>query len=194
MSLYLIGLLIVPSTVTPPPPNHYTELSFSWRTQILGRHGFIPAPPYENPLVSIQKNLALVSKNDFIPLIINIPSDFTPTHIFFFKTLLWYPCRYKHRCAVHGDTCLGLWQCWLWLLVKSPKWTSTVVRSRLIKDLSSLGSRLRGLPLRGLFSVHPLFLNLTIMLETVLPRMLSVSAICCNVLPSFFTNTIFYTS
>lgn len=56
--IVLIGLLIVPSTVTPlPPPNHYTELSFSWRTQVLGRHGFITAPPYENPLVSIQKKL-----------------------------------------------------------------------------------------------------------------------------------------
>ena len=87
------------------------------------------------------------------------------TLTFFFTARLWYPCRYEHRCAVRWDTCVGL--IWLNILAKSQREDLRLVRTSLTKHRSSLASRIRGRPPRGLFSVIPLFLNLTITSETV---------------------------
>ena len=117
---------------------------------------------------------------------------FTSQMLKFFLTIrLWYTCRNKHRCVVLLETCLH--PCWLNLFVKSPSGVFLLVRTYLTKDPSSLWSQIRGRPLRNLFFVFPLFLDLTRTSDTVPQGIFKVSAICCSVYPAFRNDTIFFT-
>jgi hypothetical protein len=166
------------------PPNHYTDLTLGRGTHAVRGFSFILAAPLKI-LCFAPKTTWLSSEKITLsqwPLTFHLVLPlhqfslflrFTScTLTFFLTTRLWYPCRYKHRCAVRWETRADL--CWLNLLVKSPRGSSFAITSCLSQPHKR--SFVPGIQnswssaLRFVFCAPPLLEPYTITSETVNPR------------------------